>query len=146
MAEFGGIHPSDGLSVSVGIYQSVLAQLQFGVAFDDVVEYFLHEVTILVGGLFETEADGILLHCPNSPQWNVWIVDLVDDLVDFVVLHVVAQSLDTTCHDLVVLGLVTNDECRTGHSDELVTCTNLEPRIAGDDVVLAVALDDVAGG
>ena len=70
----------------------------------------------------------------------------MDGLVHFAVLHEVAHSLYATCHDLVVLGLVTDNECRTGHSDELVACTYLEPGIAGDDVVLAIALDDVAGG
>ena len=53
MTELGGIHPCDSLSVGVGIYQSIFAQFQFGVAVDNVVDHLLHEVAILFGGLLE---------------------------------------------------------------------------------------------
>ena len=144
LAVHDGIHPSEGFAFAAGVDEPVVEHLDieerpFAVGVDDGTDGF---AIFLPDFLLAMCVGGILLHGTDEPQRRVHrVVGVVAAAAD-VREKAALQLFQHRVHDLLAeLGLVEGQR-ESRQRDEGVAAPAAEPRVARDDLGLAVALHD----
>ena len=105
------------------------------------VDQVLDQLAIALAGGLGIEVVGIALYSPDGPQGYVGQFQTVEMLVERAVAHPVVEGALCGIHDELEVLAVVYRQGAARQSDELVTGADLEPGIAGQQVVTLLVGD-----
>ena len=108
------------------------------VAFNE-LENVDKQLPIFLDSLLVANLVRILLDSPYSPQEHVRLLYLVDKACEWLANHEIPDALGCRIHNKLEIVIFLNGKRETRKGNECISCTNLEPRIASEQIALCVA-------